>query len=141
MTVLIVDDSAEIRERLVAMLDGIPGVERIGQATTVAEAVTALSQFKPDLVILDMRLPDGSGLDVLKTIRRDQIPTIVFVLTNFAYPQYERRARAAGAREFLNKAKEFGRLAGLIRALESAQSRGTSLDSRASGRREADHAD
>lgn len=120
MTVLIVDDSAEIRDRLVAMLEGIPGVERIDQATTVAEAVSALRQFTPDLVILDMRLPDGSGLDVLQTIQREQIQTIVFVLTNYAYPQYERRARAAGAREFLNKAKEFGRLTGLIRSLESA---------------------
>jgi DNA-binding NarL/FixJ family response regulator len=120
MTVLIVDDSAEIRERTVAMLGAIPGIARIRQAETVAEAVSALQQVNPDLVSLDLSLPDGSGLDVLQTIGRDQIHTIVFVLTNNFSPQFERRARAAGAREFLNKAREFGRLPGLIRSLEKA---------------------
>jgi DNA-binding NarL/FixJ family response regulator len=117
MKVVIVDDSAEIRQRLTAMLGEIPGVEIAGQATTVAEAVNAVHLLKPDVIILDLRLPLGNGLEVLRLIQREQVQTRVIVLTNYAYPQYEKRARAAGAYAFLNKAKEFGRVAALVRSL------------------------
>ena len=117
MKVVIVDDSAEIRERLTAMLGEIPGVEIAGQAKTVAEAISAVHLLKPDVVILDLRLQDGNGLEVLRLIQREQVRTRVIVLTNYAYPQYEKRARAAGAYAFLNKAKEFGRVADLVRSL------------------------
>ena len=117
MKVVIVDDSAEIRERLTAMLGENPGVEIAGQAATVAEAIGAVHLLKPDVVILDLRLPDGNGLEVLRLIQREQIRTRVIVLTNYAYPQYEKRARAAGAYAFLNKAKEFGRVADLVWSL------------------------
>ena len=115
--VVIVDDSVEIRERLAARLREIPGVEIAGQAATVAEALRAVRQLKPDVMILDLRLPDGNGLEVLRIMQREQIPTRVIVMTCFPYPQYEQRARAAGAYAFLNKAKEFGRVAELVRSL------------------------
>jgi DNA-binding NarL/FixJ family response regulator len=117
MKIVIVDDSVEIRERLSTRLRDIPGVEIAGQATTVAEAISAVHRLKPDVMILDLRLPDGNGLDVLRLMQREQVQTRVIVLTNFGYPQYEQRARAAGAYAFLNKAKEFGRVADLVRSL------------------------
>lgn len=117
MKVVIVDDSVEIQERLLTMLREIPGIEIAGQATTVAQAISTVQVLKPDVMILDLRLPDGSGLDVLRLTQREQIQTRVIVLTNFPYPQYEQRARAAGAYAFLNKAKEFDRVADLVRSL------------------------
>ena len=117
MKVIIIDDSVEIRERLTAMLGEIPGVEIAGQATTVAEAISAVYLLKPDMMILDLRLPDGNGLEVLRLLQGEQARTRAIVLTNYAYPQDEKRARAAGAFAFLNKAKEFGRVADLIRSL------------------------
>ena len=117
MKVVIVDDSVEIQERLLTMLREIPGIEIAGQATTVAQAISTVHVLKPDVMILDLRLPDGSGLDVLRLTQREQIQTRVIVLTNFPYPQYEQRARAAGAYAFLNKAKEFDRVADLVRSL------------------------
>ena len=117
MKIVVADDSAEIRERLTAMLGEIPEVEIAGQAATVAESISAVHLLKPDVVILDLRLPDGNGLEVLRLIQREQVRTRVIVLTNYAYPQYEKRARAAGAYAFLNKAKEFGRVADLVRSL------------------------
>jgi DNA-binding NarL/FixJ family response regulator len=116
MKVVIVDDSAEIRERLTAMLGEIPGVEIAGQAATVAESISAVHLLKPDVVILDLRLPDGNGLDVLRLIQREQIQTRVIVLTNYAYPQYEKRVIVAGAYAFLNKARDFIRVADLVRS-------------------------
>jgi len=116
MKVVIVDDSAEIRERLAALLGEIPGVEIAGQATTVAEAISAAHLLKPDVMILDLRLPDGNGLDVLRLIQREQVQTRVIVLTNYACPQYEKRVMAAGAYAFLNKARDFIRVASLVRS-------------------------
>ena len=117
MKVMIVDDSVEIQERLAARLREIPGVEIAGQVATVAEALRAVRELRPDVMILDLRLPDGSGLEVLRVMQRERIPTRVIVLTNFPHPQYEQRARAAGAYAFLNKAKEFSRVAALVRSL------------------------
>jgi DNA-binding NarL/FixJ family response regulator len=117
MKVVIVDDSVEIQERLLTMLREIPGIEIAGQATTVAQAISTVHVLKPDVMILDLRLPDGSGLDVLRLTQREQIQTRVIVLTSFPHPQYEQRARAAGAYAFLNKAKEFDRVADLVRSL------------------------
>jgi DNA-binding NarL/FixJ family response regulator len=114
MTVLMVDDSAEIRERLTAMLGEVPGVEIVAQAATIAEAIVAVHRLKPDVVILDLHLPDGNGLEVLRLVQREQIQTRVIVLTNYAYPQYEKRVMAAGAYAFLNKARDFIRVADLV---------------------------
>ena len=117
MKVVIVDDSVEIQERLTAMLGEIPGVEVAGRAATVAEAISYVHRLKHDVMILDLRLPDGNGLEVLRLIQREQTQIRVIVLTSYGYPQYEQRARAAGAHAFLNKAKEFGRVADLVRSL------------------------
>ncbi len=117
MTVLIVDDTEAIRARLATMLNEVSGVEMVGQAGTVAQAVTALRQMKPDAMTLDLRLPDGNGLDVLQLISREHLPTVVIVLTNYPYAQYEKRARAEGAYAFLNKAKDFIKIPGLLELL------------------------
>jgi len=119
MRVLIVDDSAGIRTRLVTLLTEIAGVEVVGQAESVAQAIAALRELRPDAVILDLRLPDGNGLDVLRLIQREKILTAVIVLTNYPYPQYEERARAAGAYAFLSKSRDFVQIAGLLQTLMS----------------------
>ncbi|MBT7066014.1 MAG: response regulator transcription factor [Verrucomicrobia bacterium] len=82
MRILVVDDSEAIRQRLVLLLNEISGVEIVGQAETVAQAIDALRQLKPDAMTLDLRLPDGNGLDVLRLIQRERLPTAVIVLTN-----------------------------------------------------------
>jgi lipopolysaccharide/colanic/teichoic acid biosynthesis glycosyltransferase/CheY-like chemotaxis protein len=114
---LIVDDSAVIRERLVTQMKEIAGVDMVGQAETVAQAIGALRQLKPDVMTLDLRLPDGNGLNVLRLIQRERLPTVVIVLTSYSYPQYDKRARAAGAYAFLNKTRDFAILPQLLRAL------------------------
>ncbi len=117
LKVLIVDDSAMIRERLVALLNEIDGVEVIGQAATAALAVDALRRLKPDAMTMDLRLPDGNGMDLLRLIQRERLPTAVIVLTSYPYPQYDRRARAAGAYALLNKAADFDKVRHHLQAL------------------------
>ena len=111
------DDSEAIRERLVLLLNEIAGVEIVGQAETVAQATEAVRQLKPDAMTLDLRLPDGNGLDVLRLIQQEGLPTAVIVLTSYPYPQYEKRARAAGAYAFLNKAGDFDRIPEVLHAM------------------------
>jgi len=115
--VLIIDDSELIRIRLVTLLEAIAGVEIVGQAETVAEGLLALRQFKPDVMFLDLQLPDGNGLEVLRVMHAERNPTVVVVLTNYPHAQYERRARATGAHAFLNKARDIFKIPSLLAAL------------------------
>ncbi len=117
MNLLIVDDSEAIRTRLVTLMGEVAGVEVVGQAETVAQAIVLLRQLKPQAMILDLQLPDGNGLEVLRWVQDERIPMAVIVLTNYPHPQYEKRARVAGAYAFLNKAKDFPKIVNILRDL------------------------
>jgi len=108
--VFIVDDSLIVREHLVTMLDDLTEVEVVGQAETVTKAISAIGKLQPDLVILDIRMPDGSGIDVLQTIKQDEPAPIVIVLTNYPYPAYRQKCLQAGADFFLDKSTEFDQI-------------------------------
>ena len=107
MTLLIADDSDSIVQRLVTMLAGVDGLEIVGRAGTVLEASRAVRSLKPDVMILDVRMPGGSGIDVLEGMKRDRVTPIVIVLTNYHHPQYRRKCLESGARFFLDKSTEF----------------------------------
>jgi len=108
--VVLVDDSALLRDRLTELLDAVPGVEVIGEAGTAHEAVTLILRLRPDLVVLDIRLPDGDGLAVLEAVRHLQSAPAVVMLTNYPNEYYRQRSYAAGAVYFLDKSMEFDRL-------------------------------
>ena len=107
MKVLIADDSEVFVERLVRALDEISGVEIIGRARTGVEALQALRDLRPDVLLLDIRMPEGTGIDVLEGMRREKLTPITIVLTNFTFPQYRRKCLQLGARYFFDKSAEF----------------------------------
>jgi DNA-binding NarL/FixJ family response regulator len=115
--VLIVDDSPIVQDRLSTLLLDLPEVELIGQAQEVNQAIQAIRELKPDAVILDIRIPGGSGIDVLEAIKKDAPAPIVIVLTNYPYPQYRERCAQAGAEFFLDKSTEFDRIPAIFREL------------------------
>ena len=117
MRLLIVDDSELIVDRLIASLEAIKGVEVLDRAGTVEEASEAVRTLRPDVVILDMQMPGGTGLDVLATMKRDQVSCVVIVLTNFAYPQYRKKCLASGANFFLDKSTEFDKVGDVLRSM------------------------
>src|SRR5258707_15688660 len=87
-SVYIVDDSDSIRQRLVAMLEAMPGIDVVGEARGATEAIRGIIAAQPDSVLLDLNLVEGSGMEVLKTVHR-QLPVVSFVvLTNHSEPQY-----------------------------------------------------
>src|SRR5688572_19792662 len=71
--VLIVDDSAVVRERLASLLSSASGIDVVAEAGNVATAREAIAQATPDAIILDLGLPDGSGLQVLEELQRGEL--------------------------------------------------------------------
>jgi DNA-binding NarL/FixJ family response regulator len=114
MKVFIADDSQVIVERLADLLSDVPGVELVGQAGDVPEALHCIQQLNPDTVILDLQMPGGSGLDILRAIRPERTSLCVLVCTNFAYPQYREECLAAGANYFLDKSTEFEKIPAIL---------------------------
>ena len=119
-TVYIVDDSQAVRERLIGMISEVEGTTLAGASGDPREAVKAIQRLHPDAVILDIRMPGMSGIQVLREIKQGQQVPVVIMLTNYAFGQYRRECTEAGADYFLNKSKEFekinGILAGIIHA-------------------------
>ncbi len=98
--VLIVDDEPLARKRVAELLVNEPGVEVVGMATSGAEAVAAIRASAPDVVFLDIQMPDGTGLDVVREIGPAAMPVTVFVT---AYEQFALRAFDAAAIDYLVK--------------------------------------
>ena len=115
--VFLVEDSALIRERLLALLQGVDGVEVVGDADSAAEAVDGIVATSADVVVLDIKLRNSSGLEVLKRIKHLMPNVAVVMLTNYATPEYRDACRQAGATHFLDKTNEFENLRGVLQQL------------------------
>jgi DNA-binding NarL/FixJ family response regulator len=113
--VLIVDDSLILRERLCCRLGGIEGVEIAGKACDVPGGIETFRRIMPDVVVLDLLMPGGSGIDVLEAIKRERPATIVMILTNHPLPQLRKKSQEAGAEYFFDKTQEFGKVADVLR--------------------------
>jgi DNA-binding NarL/FixJ family response regulator len=117
MKVFIVDDSEIVCKGLQEMLINIPGVEIVGQAHNGQEAFASIATAKPDVVILDICLPDKSGIEVLKDIRNKKLPIRVIMLTNYPYPQYRKKCEELGADYFFDKVTEIEEIPTVIEKL------------------------
>lgn len=117
MRVFIVDDSAIVCERLGIMFSELEDVELIGQAQHALDAIESIRKLKPDLVILDIRLRGGSGIDVLQDLKQGHAAPIVMMLTNFPYPQYRKKCVDAGADFFFDKSTEFDKIPEVLKKL------------------------
>jgi DNA-binding NarL/FixJ family response regulator len=125
--VFIADDSLIVREHLVTMLDELAGIEIVGQAENVAEAISGIRILQADVVILDIRMPGGSGIDVLQTIKQDKVAPMVIVLTNYPYPGYRQKCLQAGADFFLDKSTEFDQIPELFERFKRGARSGSGL--------------
>jgi DNA-binding NarL/FixJ family response regulator len=124
LKVFVADDSAFIRERLPDMLSELSGVEVIGQAEDGTMALASIRELNPDVVIMDIRMPEMSGLDVLKELQKDKLRPIIMVMTNYPYAQYREKCQALGANYFFDKSKDFDRLFVALQKLNRAHRQG-----------------
>ncbi|TAK07171.1 response regulator [bacterium] len=110
MRVLLADDSSIVRGRMASLLTDLKEVEIIGEAQDVPEAVESVTRLKPDLVILDIQMPGGTGIDALEKIKRDKPAPIVMMFSNDSYSQYRQRCMELGADYFFDKSTEVDKL-------------------------------
>ena len=104
--VFLVEDSPLIRERLEAMIVQA-GATLAGHASGVAPAIGAILESRPDLVILDIQLADGSGFDVLRAVHPQAPEVDIYLFSNFAAYPYRQLAQRLGAHGFFDKSREF----------------------------------
>jgi two-component system response regulator NreC len=103
LRVLIVDDHAVFRAGLRLLIDAEIDLEAVGEAGTAREAVLQARSLKPDVILMDVVMPDQSGLDVVPTLLHERPETKVLVLSMQDDPQYVRQAFAAGASGYIPK--------------------------------------
>jgi two-component system, NarL family, invasion response regulator UvrY len=101
--ILIVDDHAIFRQGLRRIVEDTPDIAIVGEAETAQEALNLARNENCDVMVLDLTLPDKSGLDVLKELRQEQPRLPVLVLTMHSEDQFAVRVLKAGASGFLNK--------------------------------------
>lgn len=122
ITFLIVDDSAVIRRRLVSLLSEIDGVQLLGEAANAVEGAALIRKSRPEVVILDIRMPDRSGIGLLEDIKNDSdLPTII-ILTNYPYAAYQKRCMELGASYFFDKSTEFTEVEKVVREIVRVRS-------------------
>lgn len=117
MKVLIADDSEIIRSRIIKLLSGYKEIESIQEARDVKDTIKKIRTSYPTVLILDVKMPDGNGIEVLDTIIHDQSPPVVIVVTNYPFPEYKREYMMAGADFFFDKSSEFRQMQNVIENL------------------------
>ncbi len=121
LKVLLVEDSKLISERLLELMSDIEGVTPIGVVTTEAAAINTIGALRPDAILLDLHLKEGTGFGVLRHINTIMARPAVVVITNYALPQYRKQAEILGARFFLDKTQEFDRIPETLELLRKEQ--------------------
>jgi DNA-binding NarL/FixJ family response regulator len=114
MKILIADDSKLMRERIRESISIFSSVEIICETETGISTLEALDKYNPDLAIIDIRMPDKNGLEVLKEYRSRNKETKIVILTNYAYDQYKDKAFDNGADYFYSKSEDFDKIAAVV---------------------------
>ena len=120
LRVFLVEDSAIIREHLIEAIASTGRVKVIGYAETESRAVAALQEDECDVIILDLGLAEGNGLEVLKSARSEiAYSPVVVVFTNYTHANSRRQMMKLGADYFLSKTEDFDRLRRIMQGLAS----------------------
>ena len=121
MRVLIADDHAVVREGLKRLLAGLPEAVEVGEAGTAHEALALARRSPWDVALLDIAMPGGTGLDLLKQLKREQPALPVLVLSMYPEEQYALRVLKAGACGYLTKESATDQLLTAVQAARRGQ--------------------
>ena len=113
--IFLVDDHAVVREGLSELLGAVPGFEVVGEAGTAEQALPRILALRPDVAVLDLRLPDGSGVDVCRDVRSALPQTHCLILTSYDDQDAVLAAVLAGASGYLLKEVRSASLVDAIR--------------------------
>jgi len=107
MKIVIADDSSLLRDRIKNLLNGLKEKLVIYEAENGVGALKLIREKEPDLAIIDIRMPEMNGIEVLVKIRELKMKIKVCILTNYDYPIYKKKCLEAGADYFLTKTEDF----------------------------------
>lgn len=122
IAVIVVDDHPVVRAGLLAALDSASDIEVVGQAATGAEALRVVAQQQPDVVVLDVNLPDVSGVEVARQLRQREIPTQILVLSAHDDHETVMGLLECGAAGYVLKDEALETLASAVRAAARGES-------------------
>lgn len=125
MKVLIADDSVMVIDRIMEILRELPGLEIAGCAKDANETLQLVGQLDPQVIILDLEMPGGSALDVLRAIKAGRPHIVAIVLTNSASIPFRKACTTVGAEFFLDKSYEFDQLRGILAQIVQSAGVGT----------------
>ena len=121
ITVLCVDDHPIVREGIVSIIEGDPDLRIVAEAETAEQAINAFRAWKPDVTVIDLRLPDRDGVEVITELRKEFRQARFVVLTSAEGDIDIRRALEAGAQAYLIKGVVRKELRQVIKAVHSGQ--------------------
>lgn len=121
MKILVIENSPVVCERLLALLADSGDYETFGCAASVATALALIKTRRPDTLLLDLHLDDGSGFQVLEKLRDDGVATPTIVISECDEPQYRQRAQALGAAAYLHKSTQFEDIVPTLRRIQGAR--------------------
>ncbi len=121
MNIVLIDDSLVVRVRVANIISELPGVKVIGEAGNSFEAIEVVRKTKPDVVILDIKMPGESGVQVVRKLKNEFEELKIIMLTNYPYSQYKAECLMHGADYFLSKSDEFDKLPEVFSKLGKAQ--------------------
>jgi len=111
--VFLVEDSPLIRRRIIDNLLSIGGFVVVGFAESEDDAIAAIAETKPDVIVTDIRLREGNGIEVVRQVRQAAsaapTPPKIYVLSNYASAEYRRECELVGADAFFDKSGEYDR--------------------------------
>jgi DNA-binding NarL/FixJ family response regulator len=122
LRVMLVDDHEVVREGLRALLNRRPGMTVVAEAGTVAQAVEVALRERPDVVVMDVRLPDGTGVEACREIRSELPDTRMIMLTSYADEEAVIASIMAGASAYLLKQTRGNQLAEAVEAVARGES-------------------
>jgi len=130
-TVLVADDHPVVREGIAAILSSVPGIDIVGQAGTGREVLAAADRLRPDIVMIDLRLPDQSGIEVCAALRERESRSRTVIVTSFPNEGALMSAFENGAKGFVIKGSEPSALRDAVRIVAGG---GTYVDPRTASR-------
>lgn len=136
--VMIIDDHEVVRRGIAEIVDRADGLSVVAEAGSVADAVRRAELVRPEVILVDLQLPDGTGIDIISTLREKVPDARPIVLTSFDDDDALAAALNAGAKAYLLKTVRGAEIADVVRAVASGR---TLLDERTVTRRRADHDD
>ena len=119
ISVVIADDSAVVREMLMRLCAQLPGLRVLGEAEDGEKTLEAIRKYRPDLLILDLRMPKLNGIEALNIITEKKLGCEVVVFTGMADAWHREKCLELGARAVFEKGTEFNRLLEMLTTLET----------------------